>query len=86
MTFANPRSFLQGVVAASPIILRLTLQVMCALALLSTAGVIADDQLRLRDICRLKGQEENTLQGLGLVVGLKGTGDEKVKPTARWRE
>lgn len=30
---------------------------------------------RIKDICRLKGQEENTLHGLGLVVGLKGTGD-----------
>lgn len=30
---------------------------------------------RLKDICRLKGQEQNTLHGLGLVVGLKGTGD-----------
>jgi flagellar P-ring protein precursor FlgI len=29
----------------------------------------------LKNICRVKGQEENTLQGLGLVVGLKGTGD-----------
>jgi flagellar P-ring protein FlgI len=43
----------------------------------------ADDLLRIRDVCRLKGQEENTLQGLGLVVGLKGTGDEGSKPTAR---
>lgn len=43
----------------------------------------ADDQLRLRDVCRLKGQEENTLQGLGLVVGLKGTGDDASKPTSR---
>ena len=42
-----------------------------------------DDQLRLRDVCRLKGQEENTLQGLGLVVGLKGTGDDASKPTSR---
>jgi flagellar P-ring protein precursor FlgI len=31
--------------------------------------------LRIRDICRIKGQEENTLHGMGLVVGLKGTGD-----------
>lgn len=37
----------------------------------------------LRDVCRLKGQEENTLQGWGLVVGLKGTGDDAVKPTLR---
>jgi flagellar P-ring protein FlgI len=29
----------------------------------------------LKNICRVKGQEENTLHGLGLVMGLKGTGD-----------
>lgn len=43
----------------------------------------SETQLLLRDVCRLKGQEENTLQGLGLVVGLKGTGDDSSKPTAR---
>lgn len=43
----------------------------------------APGQLRLGDVCRVKGQEENTLQGLGLVVGLKGTGDKDVKPTSR---
>lgn len=40
-------------------------------------------QHRVSDICRLKGQEENTIHGLGLVVGLKGTGDGKMLPTAR---
>src|SRR5581483_12239223 len=30
---------------------------------------------RLKDICRLKGQEANTIRGLGIVVGLAGTGD-----------
>lgn len=29
----------------------------------------------LKNICHVKGQEETTLQGLGIVVGLKGTGD-----------
>lgn len=29
----------------------------------------------IKSICRIKGQEENSLQGLGIVVGLKGTGD-----------
>lgn len=29
----------------------------------------------LGSICRVKGQEENSLHGLGIVVGLKGTGD-----------
>ncbi|MFO7904250.1 MAG: flagellar basal body P-ring protein FlgI [Pirellulaceae bacterium] len=35
------------------------------------------------DICRVKGQERNTLQGMGLVVGLQGTGDGDFGPTAR---
>lgn len=35
------------------------------------------------DICRIKGQEENSLHGVGLVVGLKGTGDGDSKPTMR---
>lgn len=39
--------------------------------------------LRLGNICRLKGQETNSLHGLGLVVGLKGTGDSDAAPTAR---
>jgi flagellar P-ring protein FlgI len=41
--------------------------------LLLTAPAFA--RTTLKSICRLKGQEENTLQGLGMVVGLKGTGD-----------
>jgi flagellar P-ring protein precursor FlgI len=40
-------------------------------------------RIRLGDVCRLKGQEENRLQGLGLVVGLRGTGDGKMLPTTR---
>ncbi|MEZ6136860.1 MAG: flagellar basal body P-ring protein FlgI [Pirellulaceae bacterium] len=48
-----------------------------------TSVATADDQLRLRDICRLKGQEVNYLQGLGLVVGLNGTGDNQLNPTTR---
>jgi len=39
--------------------------------------------LKLGDLCRVKGQETNTLQGLGLVVGLRGTGDSGAAPTAR---
>lgn len=38
----------------------------------------------LKTICRVKGQEDNTLHGLGLVVGLKGTGDgSSFLPTIR---
>ena len=43
----------------------------------------AHAQIHVRDICRLKGQEANTLTGLGLVVGLKGTGDGNSPPTQR---
>lgn len=40
-------------------------------------------ELRIKHICSVKGQEENTLQGMGLVVGLKGTGDAELTPTLR---
>lgn len=32
-------------------------------------------ETKLRNLCRVKGQEENSLNGLGIVIGLKGTGD-----------
>ena len=51
----------------------------CLLGMLVVAmlghGTQADARTLLKNICRVKGQEENTLQGMGLVVGLKGTGD-----------
>lgn len=37
----------------------------------------------LRNICRVKGQEENVLRGLGLVVGLNGTGEANDPATMR---
>jgi flagellar P-ring protein precursor FlgI len=37
----------------------------------------------LRNICRVKGQEENVLRGMGLVVGLAGTGEANDAPTMR---
>jgi flagellar P-ring protein precursor FlgI len=42
----------------------------------------AQGELRIRDICRVKGQEEGALHGLGLVVGLNGSGGGSV-PTTR---
>lgn len=44
-----------------------------AAVLVAPSGAVAGTQLK--NICRIKGQEENTLQGLGLVVGLRGSGD-----------
>ncbi|MHC4177435.1 MAG: flagellar basal body P-ring protein FlgI, partial [Planctomycetota bacterium] len=52
------------------------LLVVAAIALqLWASAAPAEGQTLLKSICRVKGQEENTLQGLGLVVGLNGTGD-----------
>jgi flagellar P-ring protein precursor FlgI len=45
------------------------------LALLASAAPPTDARNLLKNICRVKGQEENTLHGLGLVVGLRGTGE-----------
>lgn len=48
----------------------LALLIVCFLGRSAAAGTV-----RLGSICHVKGQESNTLQGLGLVVGLNGTGD-----------
>ncbi len=53
---------------------------LCTLWLLVSGTARAE--LRVRDICRVKGQEENVLIGMGLVVGLKGTGEGDT-PTKR---
>lgn len=44
-------------------------------AALSVGQAWGQGDVRVADLCRIKGQEENTLHGFGLVVGLKGTGD-----------
>jgi flagellar P-ring protein precursor FlgI len=52
----------------------------CLAAMLSTS---ATARTQLKNICRVKGQEENVLRGLGLVVGLNGTGEAGDGPTMR---
>jgi flagellar P-ring protein precursor FlgI len=51
-------------------------------ALLTLATTVRAD-LQIGDVCRVKGQEENILHGMGLVVGLRGTGDGDNKTTMR---
>ena len=63
--------------------LRLAMLIVTFAAIGLLHAVTANAQIHLRDICRVKGMEENTLTGLGLVVGLKGTGDGDSKPTQR---
>jgi flagellar P-ring protein precursor FlgI len=55
-----------------------TLTLVAALLLADVA-----DAAKLRNICRIKGQEENVLRGLGLVVGLPGTGEAGDPQTMR---
>jgi flagellar P-ring protein FlgI len=48
--------------------------------------VLAGDssaRTRLKNICRVKGQEENVLRGMGVVLGLNGTGEANDGPTMR---
>src|SRR4051794_1650007 len=52
-------------------------------AVLLSSAIAARADHRIGDICRIKGQEENILVGMGLVVGLKGTGDSDMKATQR---
>lgn len=52
----------------------------CGLALTVSP---AHAEFHIGDVCRVKGQEENILQGMGIVAGLKGTGDGDSKPTQR---
>jgi flagellar P-ring protein precursor FlgI len=55
-----------------------------ALAITASLVSVADARMVLKNICRVKGQDEVTLRGLGLVVGLKGTGDGgETLPTIR---
>ncbi|QDU30845.1 Flagellar P-ring protein precursor [Anatilimnocola aggregata] len=53
------------------------------LATIFTLASTARAEIKLSDVCRIKGQEENTLHGMGLVVGLKGTGDGDSRTTMR---
>lgn len=59
-----------------------SLQVLCLVHFICVSQA-AGQSLKLRDICRVKGQETNTLQGIGLVVGLRGTGDGESLPKDR---
>src|SRR4029078_1553180 len=52
-----------------------------AVSLVVLQAAMADH--RVGDICRIKGQEENVLHGMGLVTGLKGSGDSDMKATQR---
>lgn len=55
----------------SQIIIRIIL-----LALTSLGPTMIFAQGRIGDVCTVKGQERNLLRGVGIVVGLKGTGDQ----------
>jgi flagellar P-ring protein precursor FlgI len=72
------QSFLEHIIDLMYVRLLLSLLIFSSLSSPAPAG-----GMKLGDLCRLKGQEVNTLQGLGLVVGLRGTGDGDAAPTAR---
>jgi flagellar P-ring protein FlgI len=59
------------------------MKLLCAILLLATAAWAAADppassrQVRIREITTVEGVRENSIMGYGLVVGLRGTGDQK---------
>jgi len=56
--------------------------VLAVVLLSAPLAVSQESSLQLGDICRVKGQETNTLQGWGLVTGLRGTGDSDSTATS----
>jgi flagellar P-ring protein FlgI len=55
-----------------------------AASIVLPAATASAARLTLKSICRIKGQEENSIQGLGVIVGLKGSGDNaSYLPTIR---
>lgn len=73
---ARPKGFPQLEVLTSMIRYALNSTAVAALLMAATTcAVPAAGQTTVKSICRVKGQEQNTLHGLGFVVGLKGTGD-----------
>src|SRR5262252_7041283 len=54
-----------------------------ALLVVALSNPVVFARTQLKNICRIKGQEENTLRGLGLVVGLNGTGEANDANTMR---
>ena len=61
--------------------LRSATLLLLTLATVWSTAMTSQAETRLRNICRLKGQEENVLRGLGLVVGLNGTGEAADRAT-----
>lgn len=48
---------------------------------IALTGHLLFAQNKIGDICGIKGQERNVLRGVGLVVGLQGTGDANLETT-----
>jgi flagellar P-ring protein precursor FlgI len=51
------------------------LSAVIAISIIAMSATNAAARTQLKNICRIKGQESNTLTGQGLVLGLNGTGE-----------
>jgi len=63
--------------------LRRALVVIAVAAVVAVHSTPAAAVTRLKNICRVKGQEQNVLTGVGLIVGLNGTGEANDPLTMR---
>lgn len=61
----------------------LLLTLCCSLLIAQPQAAWALGGAKVRNIARVKGQEENVLRGAGLVIGVNGTGEANDGPTMR---
>lgn len=62
---------------------RNSLLLISAVSMIALVATPSFGRTQLKNICRVKGQEENVLRGVGLVVGLNGTGESNDPTTMR---
>lgn len=60
---------------------RLALSLIACVVTMSCLSIDVQAEYQIGAICRVKGQESNSLRGVGLVVGLNGTGDPDLVQT-----
>lgn len=75
ITLVFPPSRTEALTRMSRLNIKLFKHTLLFLFVLSIMTPVASARTLIKHITRLKGQEEITIQGMGLVIGLNGTGD-----------
>lgn len=65
---------------------RIDFRGIAALMLIAVLFAATADAARIKNLCEIQGSRGNTLKGVGLIVGLAGTGDKKTSVTPQARQ